>query len=684
MPGWPGMAPVADSPEARLALVVATGTYDDPGLRRLRAPGRDAADLAQVLADPDIGGFTVTTMFDQPAQLVRLAIEDFLDGRGTGDMLLVYFSCHGLVDARGRLYFAATDTRKDRLAATGVESGWVLDQLEYCRGRRQVLILDSCFSGAIARGAKGEADLDLPGRFLGQGRGRVVLTASTATEYSFEGEPTDAAAPAGSVFTAALVQGLRTGAADIDDDGHISVDDAYAYVFNQVRAAGAAQTPLRWVYAAEGKGLFLARNPAREATAHQNVQEVADTPRAARRAPTLLDTKIPRLAHSLHHESISYSYPAINSVAFSPDGRLLASGPQNGDPRLWDLATGECLRTLELRRWWDWSFTKPTDSVAFSPDGHLLATSYGETVRLWDPATGGHRRTLTGHTNYVYGVAFSPDGRLLATVSSDQTVRIWDPGTGGHLRTLTGHTQLIRGVAFSPDGRLLATVSYDQTVRIWDPATGGHRCILTGHTNGVKAVAFSPDGRLLASASFDQTVRLWDPAICGHLRTLTGHTDVVNGVAFSPDGLLLASCGEDKTVRLWDPVSGEHLRTLSDRTGEHNGVAFSPDGLLVASGDDSAVQIWDLASAGKQLATPGRKSMRTAKRASRGSTPLAATAARTACFQQLFNREGGEAPPCYFDGHKVRLSHALHGDAVLISHQQFQEARPRLDQRRSI
>ena len=196
MPGWPAMPPAADPPPGpRLALVVATSTYTDPGLRQLRAPARDADDLAQVLADPGIGGFTVTTVIDQPAQQIRLAIEDFLDGRGTGDLLLVYLSCHGLLDARRRLYFAATDTRKDRLGATGVESAWVLDQLEHCRARRQVLILDSCFSGAFAHGAKGEADLGLRDRFLGQGRGRVVLTASTATEYSFEGDPTRRGGP---------------------------------------------------------------------------------------------------------------------------------------------------------------------------------------------------------------------------------------------------------------------------------------------------------------------------------------------------------------------------------------------------------------------------------------------------------------------------------------------------------
>jgi roadblock/LC7 domain-containing protein len=519
MPGSPGTAPAADPPSgARLALVVATSTYTDPALHRLRAPARDAADLAQVLADPGIGGFTVTTVIDQSAQQIRLAVEDFLADRGTGDLLLVYLSCHGKLDDYRRLYLAATDTRLDRLGATGVESAWVLDQLEHCRARRQVLILDCCFSGAFAHGAKGEADLGLPDRFLGQGRGRVVLTASTATEYSFEGEPTDAASPAGSVFTAALVQGLRTGAADLDHDGHVSVDDAYAYLFDQVQAAGAAQTPQRWLYGAEGR-ILLARS---------------------RTAPSHLARRL------------TFGW-AVNGVAFSPDGRLLAIASNDKTARLWDPATGEQLRTLTAHG-------GNVLGVAFSPDGRLLATAsdFDGAARLWDPATGEQLRTLTGHTEWVRGVAFSPDGRLLATASNDKTARLWDPATGEQLRTLTGHDGQIHGVAFSPDGRLLATAGghRDNTARLWDPATGEHLHTLTGHTGPVNAVAFSPDGRLLATAaSYERpwtTARLWDPATGEHLHTLIGHSGDVDAVAFSPDGRLLATASNDKSVVLWD------------------------------------------------------------------------------------------------------------------------------------
>jgi hypothetical protein len=244
----------------RLALVVAVSQYDDPALRELRAPAGDATDLRDVLADPAIGGFEVTSVLDLRAQQIRLAVEELVTDRRPDDLLLVYLSCHGLVDLRRRLYFAARDTRKDRLASSGVEAHWLLDQLEDCRARRQVVVLDCCFSGAFAQGAKGDPDLALGERLLGQGRGRVVLTASRGTEYSFEGTPTETASAAGSVFTGALVAGIRTGAADADQDGYISVDEAYAYAFDQVRRAGAAQTPQRWLYGAEG-GIVLARSP---------------------------------------------------------------------------------------------------------------------------------------------------------------------------------------------------------------------------------------------------------------------------------------------------------------------------------------------------------------------------------------------------------------------------------------
>lgn len=259
MPGLPSTRPAPDLPPGpRAALVIATSAYADPELSQLRAPVRDADELVQVLADPDVAAFTVTPLINQPEPRIRRAIGAFLADRGTDDLVLVYLSCHGLLDKRGRLYFAATDTAKTQLGATALESAWLLDQLDECRARRQILILDCCFSGAFARGSKG--DLDLQQRLTGQGRGRAVLTASRAGEYSFEGRPLPGQVVAGSVFTAALIEGMRTGAADADGDGYVTLDEAYSYAFEQVRQ-GSEQTPQRWLYGAEGS-LVLARNPA--------------------------------------------------------------------------------------------------------------------------------------------------------------------------------------------------------------------------------------------------------------------------------------------------------------------------------------------------------------------------------------------------------------------------------------
>ena len=244
------MQPTAETGQ-RLALLVATSAYSDPDLRQLRSPGHDADQLAAVLRDPRIGGFDVQMLINPASGEVQEGIEDFCTDRHPDDQLLIYLSCHGVLDSYGRLYYAAANTRRQRLAATAVASAWLNERLEDCRARRQILVLDCCHSGAFAKGTKGDADLALQHRFEPHGRGRVVLTASRSTEYSFEGgQASGEGVP--SIFTHAIVTGLRTGEADRDKDGLITVTDLYQYVYDNVRAAEPRQTPELWTYGAEG------------------------------------------------------------------------------------------------------------------------------------------------------------------------------------------------------------------------------------------------------------------------------------------------------------------------------------------------------------------------------------------------------------------------------------------------
>ena len=214
----------------------------------------------------------------------------------------------------------------------------------------------------------------------------------------------------------------------------------------------------------------------------------------------------------------------------------------------------------------------------------LASGSWDWTVRLWDVSSGEHLRTFTGHTSGVNSVSFSPDGETLASGSSDETVRLWDVSNGEPLRTFTGHTDEVNSVSFSPDGETLASGSSDRTVRLWDVSSGEPLRTFTGHTFWVLSVFFSPDGETLASGGRDYTVRLWDVSSGEHLRTFTGHTSVVDSVSFSPDGETLASGSLDGTVLLWKltPSSTtEPARLKADVNGD--GTVNIQDLALVAS-----------------------------------------------------------------------------------------------------
>jgi WD40 repeat protein len=305
----------------------------------------------------------------------------------------------------------------------------------------------------------------------------------------------------------------------------------------------------------------------------------------------------------------------VTSVAYSPDGRWIATAAWDGTARLWDAETGKELRRLDMPP--DARRLNPAPAgfsrIRFSPDDAFIVATVGEpaeAVIIWNRRTGEKVRALRGGS-----FAFSPDGRLIACGGRDArtgfnlgVIRLYDFATGKLLRELSGHLTQVVSLAFSSDGKSLVSVGLTlegvstgepgegetRFTRVWDVATGKEKRTVL---EGLRSVTFSPDGRTLASRKKGGggEIMLWEAATGGRRAELTGHSKGVWGIAYSPDGRTLASAGGDGTVRLWDLPSGKEVGRLEGHKGYVWAVAFSPDGrTLVSGGQDKTAHLWDV------------------------------------------------------------------------------------------
>ncbi|KAM5519390.1 Vegetative incompatibility protein HET-E-1-like protein 7 [Fusarium oxysporum f. sp. phaseoli] len=280
---------------------------------------------------------------------------------------------------------------------------------------------------------------------------------------------------------------------------------------------------------------------------------------------------------------------SVSSVAFSTDDKLIASGSWDITVKIWNVETGEEERTLE-------GHTDHVNSVVFSSDGTLIVSgSYDKTVKIWSVVSDREEQTFKSHMNSVASVAFSKDGNLIVSGSWDKTVKMWSLTTYEEEQTLKGHADPVTSIVFSKDGTLIASGSDDGTIKIWNVATGKEERTFKGHHTGCAiSVVFSNDGTRIASGLEDDTVKIWNIET-GEERTLEGHMGPVNSVSFSKDSTLIISGSDDNTIKIWDMATDREERTLEGHTGGVNSVVFSNDGTLIASGsDDYTIKIWNV------------------------------------------------------------------------------------------
>ncbi len=292
--------------------------------------------------------------------------------------------------------------------------------------------------------------------------------------------------------------------------------------------------------------------------------------------------------------------PQVGSVAFSPDGSIIAAGSY-GEVTLFEGTTGRRLGKLT-------DITESVRTVAFSPNGRFLVTGAGRPaqageIKIWE--TGGDfwakpaLHTVSAHKDCIYALAFSPDSKLLASASYDHMIYLWDPATGTEVKPLKEHTDAVFDLAFSPDGKWLASGGADRTVKLWDIASGKRIHTLGSSSEGVNTVAFHPSGKLVAASGFDKTIRLWDISQGDpvEVHSVPAHEDTVLRLVFSPDGDWLITSSWDKSVKVWDTKTMLQARVIPDQRDWVLALSFSPDGKKIVLGRyDGSVSLYETVS----------------------------------------------------------------------------------------
>jgi hypothetical protein len=608
---------------SRVALLVATDAYVDPKLIELGAPQHDATALASVLGDPEIGGFRVETLVNRPLQEIRVRANELFSEAGRDDLVLFYISGHGLKDEAGRLHFACTDTRLSLLASTALHSQWIKDLIDNSRAGQTVVWLDCCYGGAFPASMifKAEETVDVVPQLTVGGRGIAVMTASTGMQFAFEGGSRVSGQPQPSVFTEAIVAGLRDGDADLDDDGEIDAAELYDYVYDWVKQATPNQTPTRndqltgqLVIAHSKRGLRLspdlpvvvrqtlrdprpeirlaavdmlyrltnAANPAERAAAESTLDQLS-----AGIDSVIAEAAIDAL-HRLTGEPVYVEVdPPFPDDPPEPPARPIVRTPftvepparQRGDDVVQVVFWGAAAVLTAGLGWFAWGskdFGTWFSWILFGGTAVVIWLLGISVIQLRSRSV-----VLPVQTGTPAAVAFSPDGTLLVCGGPGSTAWETEDWTDVLVAPMSGR------FAFSPDGDFLATARMSH-VRVFGPD-------LNKQTQTMElsswALAFNPDGSTLAVAC-DNDIMFWRTSDWVRLDPLVAHYGEIVALAFSADGTMMASASSEGDIKLWDTAEWTRVRTLAAHSSRVIMLAFSANGDFLASVDANRLRIW--------------------------------------------------------------------------------------------
>jgi uncharacterized caspase-like protein len=637
------------SGKARLwAILVGVNTCQDSRIPVLQFSAADCFALANVLvaATRQFPKKQIIAHHDFAAHMpsreaVLASFARVVERAKPQDTVLFYFSGHGLIEpASKRAVLCLNDTQTDQLLETGLQMHELLQRLDQCESRQQLVWLDACHSGELMiPGAKNVSFdtaettttiLQLLRQQAGQNKGLYALLSCDQGQRSWEFPELGHG-----LFTYYLIQGLQGEAADAA--GIISADGLYQYLYGQITQFidQKNQTVRRLNEQRHQMGEVLMhpeyplQTPKRIVDGVGNVvvgmQKMATPSPQSASAQSRLVGAGPVKAKTVTDRSLNWRYLLWGwMTALAAGGlylgltRLLRPSYSSVDSLTEADSSDVCNLNIDLtapiaspvlepqmllnrcssKQLWQPVKTQallegnPVWAVAFAGDGSQLVSAGGNVVKLWALTKQQPIQVFGKHTDSVYDVAVSPDANLVATASADTTTKVWNMNNRALQYTLKGHSAAVWSVDFSPDENTIATGSVDKTIKLWDASTGKLKNTLTGHQNWIFAVAFSPKGDVLATASKDGTIKLWD--LTGiELNSLAGHKDAVRAIAFSPDGSKLVSASWDRTVKIWDTQTGQVLHTLQGHTDRVVAVAFSPDGdTLASSSIDQTIKLW--------------------------------------------------------------------------------------------